>query len=66
MIRLQKEIEVLKKELLALGANVEERVTMAVKSLSKRDITLAKRIIDGDNEIDDMEVELEENCLKIL
>lgn len=66
MIRLQKEIEVLKKELLALGANVEERVTMAVKSLSKRDITLAKHIIDGDNEIDDMEVELEENCLKIL
>ncbi len=66
MIRLQKEIEVLKKELLALGAIVEERVTMAVKSLSRRDITLARRIIEGDNDIDDMEVELEENCLKIL
>ena len=66
MIRLQKEIEILKRELLTLGAIVEERVATAVKSLAKRDIALADRIIDGDNEIDDMEVELEEGCLKIL
>lgn len=66
MIRLQKEIEALKKELLTLGAIVEERVANAVKALNKRDISLAKRIIDGDNDIDDMEVELEESCLKIL
>ena len=66
MIRLQKEIEILKRELLTLGAIVEERVATAVKSLAKRDIALADRIIDGDNEIDDMEVDLEESCLKIL
>lgn len=66
MIRLQKEIEILKRELLTLGAIVEERVSTAVKSLAKRDIALADRIIDGDNEIDDMEVDLEESCLKIL
>lgn len=66
MVRLHKEIEHLKKELLALGAIVEERVAMAVKSLSKRDIALAQRVIDGDNEIDEMEVDLEEDCLKIL
>ena len=66
MIRLQKEIEILKRELLTLGAIVEERVATAVKSLAKRDLTLANRIIDGDNEIDDMEVDLEESCLKIL
>lgn len=66
MIRLHKEIEALKKELLALGAIVEERVAMAVKSLSKRDIALAKRVLDGDNDIDEMEVDLEEACLKIL
>ena len=66
MIRLQKEIEILKRELLTLGAIVEERVATAVKSLAKRDIALANRIIDGDNEIDDMEVDLEESCLKIL
>ena len=66
MIRLQKEIEILKRELLTLGAIVEERVATAVKSLAKRDIAIANRIIDGDNEIDDMEVDLEESCLKIL
>jgi len=66
MIRLHKEIEAIKKELLTLGAVVEERVATAVKSLSKRDISLAEKIIDGDNDIDDMEVELEESCLKIL
>ena len=66
MIRLQKEIEILKRELLTLGAIVEERVATSVKSLAKRDIAIANRIIDGDNEIDDMEVDLEESCLKIL
>ncbi len=64
--RLQIEIDNLKKRLLALGAVVEERVRLSVKSLHQRDLKMAQRIMDGDPEIDEMEVDLEEECLKIL
>ena len=57
MIRLHKEIETLKKRLLTLGAEVEERVDLAVKSVNMRDQQLAKQVIEGDTEIDEIEVE---------
>ncbi len=67
MIRiLQKEIEKLKKHILALGAVVEERVQMAVQSIEDNDPELARAVIRGDIEIDHMEVDLEEECLKVL
>lgn len=66
MIRLHKEIEILKKRLLTLGAEVEERLDLAVKSIDTRDQQLARQIIEGDVEIDEIEVELEEECLKVL
>ncbi len=67
MIRmLQREIEKLKKQILELGAVVEERVRMAVQSIEESDMELAHRVIKGDIEIDHMEVDLEEECLKIL
>lgn len=63
---LQVEIENLKKEILWLGARVEESVRMAVKSVNQRDAGLASEVIQGDSEIDRAEVKLEEECLKIL
>jgi len=63
---LQKEIDKLKKRILTLSAMVEERVRLAVKSVDERDPRLADRVIAGDLEIDEMEVDIEEDCLKIL
>ena len=63
---LQREIDKLKKRLLALGTVIEERLQLAAKALDERDERLAKRIQDGDIEIDQMEVDLEEECLKLL
>lgn len=63
---LHREIDRLKQHLLALGALVEERVNIAVKSVENRDLKLAMGVIENDEEIDDMEVELEEECLKVL
>ena len=63
---LQRELESLKKQILSLGAMVEERVRMAIKALETRDAALAEKIIEADHEIDAMEVEIEEECLKIL
>jgi phosphate transport system protein len=63
---LQRELDQLKKRILALGAMAEDRVRMAVKAMENRDRELAERIISTDYEIDEAEMEIEEECLKIL
>lgn len=66
MQHLRREVDRLKRKLLALSAYVEESVQRAVKSVSERDEKLGQRVIDTDFEIDEMEVDVEEDCLKIL
>jgi phosphate transport system protein len=63
---LQREIENLKKEMLRLGATVEGAVRDAARSLEERNEELARRVIEADVEIDNAEVKVEEDCLKIL
>ena len=63
---LQRELDRLKKRILSLGAVVEERVRMARKAIEARDSQLAQEILDMDHEIDEAEIEIEEECLKIL
>jgi phosphate transport system protein len=65
-MHLRREIDRLKKQLLTLSASVEGSVQKAVKSISDRDDKLARTVIDRDSEIDQMEVDVEEECLKIL
>jgi len=62
----QREIENLKKKILALGARIETAVHEAIRSIEERDASLARGIIEDDIQIDDFEVEVEEECLKIL
>lgn len=67
MLRLlQKEIENLKNHLLSLCARVEKSVAMAARSLDERDEDLAREVISNDMNTDEEEVEIEEECLKIL
>jgi phosphate transport system protein len=63
---LQREIERLKKQILTLSAIVEKSVREAVKAVSEQDSSLAMRVIAADQEIDSIEVDVEEDCLKIL
>jgi len=63
---LQREIEILKKKILTLGAAVEESLRIAVRSVAERDADLADKVIRTDAQIDQSEVDLEEDCLKIL
>lgn len=62
----EKEIEKLKKRVLTLSAAVEENVRRAVRALGERDIALAEQVINSDTRIDQMEVDVEEECLKVL
>ncbi|MBI5816368.1 MAG: phosphate signaling complex protein PhoU [Nitrospinae bacterium] len=61
-----KEIERVKSMVRALSTQVEESVHRAVNSIERRDAALANRVIESDIEIDHMEVDVEEECLKIL
>ncbi len=63
---LTKEIEKLKRMLLALSAMVEESLQKGVRALETRDTKLAQQVIADDIIIDEMEVDLEEEGLKIL
>ncbi|MCK4235865.1 MAG: phosphate signaling complex protein PhoU [Candidatus Krumholzibacteria bacterium] len=63
---LNREIEKLKKLILSLSATVEESVYKAVNALEERSIALAEEVIRGDTKIDQMEVDVEEECLKVL
>ncbi len=61
-----RELEKIKKQILSLGAMVEEQVRLAVQAVETHDAELAQKIIKSDFDIDEMEVEIEEECLKIL
>jgi phosphate transport system protein len=61
-----REIERLKRQFLSLCAVVEERVEMAVRAFLERDSELAHEVEDRDAEVDQREVEVEEECLKVL
>lgn len=63
---LEREVENLKKKIFSLSTIVEESVSRAVKSIGERDASLAERVIEADHEIDQMEIDVEEECLKIL
>jgi len=65
-LHFQREVEKLKKMLLNEAAFVEDCLKKAVKALKDRDEVLATEVKNSDNQIDRMEIELEEEALKIL
>jgi len=60
------EIERLRRKVLRLAAMVEEALQKAVKAATERNLGLATEVIDSDSAIDSYEIEVEEDCLKIL
>ncbi len=63
---LQKEIAELKEKIIYMGTEVEDRVYRATVSLINSNQQMAQAVLAGDHEIDDLEVAIEEDCLKIL
>lgn len=62
----EKQIERLKAMILTLGGLVEESLEKAIRAVQKRDPDLARAVIEGDERIDRMEIEIEEECLHTL
>jgi phosphate transport system protein len=60
------EMQALKNRLLSMGAMVEERVQHAVLALMERNSATAERIIAGDEEVNELQIEVDDRCLKLL
>ena len=63
---LQRDLESLSRMIMDLGGRVEQAIDKAVTALIERDSELAAEVIAGDDMIDDCELGVEEDCLKIL
>lgn len=61
-----RESELLKESLLRLAGEVEWRLTDVLKAIEKRDKETLLTWMERDAEIDEREVQIEEECLKIL
>jgi len=62
----EKELQEIKNGLIYLGALTEKAIQAAMKSLSERNADIARKVIKDDNEIDSLDTDLEERCIKIL
>ena len=62
----QREMDHLNQHLVAIAKRVEDQVNMAFNSALQMDVETARKVIDGDAEVDNVEVMMEEECLKLL
>ena len=60
------ELLALKNRLLGMGALVEERVHQAMQALMERRVEAAEAIVAGDAEVNDLQIEIDDRCLKLL
>jgi phosphate transport system protein len=60
------ELQALKNRLLNMGALVEERVHQAVAALMGRDLGAAEQIVRGDQEVNELQIEIDDRALKLL
>jgi phosphate transport system protein len=60
------ELNILKEDLLKMASLAEEAIAKSIKALVERDSTLAQEVIDRDREINLLEIEINNQCLKLL
>ena len=63
---LQRDLDNLQRDLLALAGLVEGAIYKSIQALQERDVNLAREVIAGDSQIDNEENHIDEECLKIL
>ena len=64
--RFDKQLERLNNLLIEMGNAVESSIKLAVEALIEQNAELAKSVIEGDREIDELEKEIESRCLKLI
>jgi len=62
----QDELDTLKARLVAMSGLAEAAVHMAVSALLQRDTAMAKRVVEQDNAVDELEIEIEDRAINLL
>jgi phosphate transport system protein len=62
----ENELQALKNRLLTMGGLVEERVHQSIHALVSRSEEEAERVIAADKEVNDLQIDVDERCIKLL
>ena len=64
--RYEEDLKKLREDILTMGGLVEDQIQKAVKSLVDRDSALAETIIQRDHEVNRLDVEIDDLCIRLL
>lgn len=62
----QRQLESLREDVLYMGEVVAERLRMGLDALEQQDEALGREVIDRDSEVNELYLELEQNCIDLL
>ncbi len=60
------DLEALQQDLLRMGALIEESIFKAVRALMEQDPDMAEEVLEGDDRIDEMEIDIETRSLRLI
>ncbi|MEK7872044.1 MAG: phosphate signaling complex protein PhoU [Nitrospirota bacterium] len=60
------EMELLKQKILRMGAMVEDQISSSIKAMIERNSELAKKVIENDHLVNALDVEIDEDALRLL
>ena len=66
MAKLEDEISKLKKMLFEMATSIEEMIAKSIKALKDSNMIMAEEVIKSDAKINQMEIEIDEQCIRIL
>lgn len=62
----EEELEKLRDMLLAMGSEADRAVADAMRALEERDLQIAESVLDLDDRIDEMDLHIEAECMRII
>ena len=63
---LEKRMQLLTSELAEMGSLVEKQLYNSIEAFKNKDMVLAKKVIENDDKVDELNKKIEEQCLKFM
>ena len=63
---LEKRMQLLTSELAEMGSLVEKQLYNSIEAFKNKDMVLAKKVIENDDKVDELNKKIEEQCLKLM
>lgn len=60
------ELDQLRAEVVQMGGIAESQIADAVSAVARRDVSLAKQVVEGDRRLDEMQVDIERKALRLI